>query len=91
MEIQDLEGRVKCVSSEKKTNFHLQSEKEYTCVRTSINIHLPSAVRTLYGKSVILYMIYPENLDTIKYSKLTTFFILFVPSFDNAHFLRLLS
>ena len=42
----------------------------------------PYLVRKLNGRSVILYMmyffLYPENLDTIKYSKLTTFFILFV-------------
>ena len=46
MEIQDSEGRVKCVSSEKKTNFHFQLERDGTYAHVLLSIYTPL---TLYA------------------------------------------
>ena len=84
MEIQYSEVRAKCVSDEKKTNFHIQSERDIIYAHVLLSIYTPfPCTHTLWKVSDLVYdvfsFLYPKNLDSIKYSKLTAFHILLYP------------
>ena len=70
-------------STEKKTNFHVQSERDspFTYVLLQIYTPLPSThtLEKVLHLVVDVFFLYPRNLDIIKYTKLTIFVFLLVP------------
>ena len=67
----------------------ISDQKEIVQVRTYFNQYTPPfSVRTLYGRSLTLHMmhIFPISQNNIKYSKLITFFIIFL--YIWSHFLK---
>ena len=63
---------------EKTRNVHFEWERDSSRSYS----YTPSLIRTLYGQPLTLYLTYSliclRNLDNIKYSKPTTFFIFLV-------------
>ena len=65
--------------TEKKTNFHIQSERDSQCTYILLSIYTLSPYHfKTSGLVHDVFFLYLRNLDIIKYTKLTTLFILLV-------------
>ena len=65
--------------AEKKTNFHIQSERDSQCTYILLSVYTLSPYPfKASGLVHDVFFLYRRNLDIIKYTKLTTLFTLLV-------------